>query len=131
MSSSSTNYEVRKIVGKAPWNVLYCHSCIPPVLPNVADIKPHEEFSWALNLRCFKCNSKWIICTICSNTRTGMTTKTQLYLHNHKKHNDHIESHQKYNVFLLNLILTSTTKVKITINHWTYHYLLVYKRSLD
>ena len=95
MSSSSTNYEVRKIVGKAPWNVLYCHSCIPPALPNVADIKPHDEFSWALNLRCFKCNSKWIICTICSNTRTGMTTKTQLYLHNHKKHNNHIEKPSK------------------------------------
>jgi hypothetical protein len=50
-SSSSINYEVSKIVSKAPWNAIFFQGCIPAVLPNVSDIQPHEEFSWALTVR--------------------------------------------------------------------------------
>lgn len=45
MKFSSSENEVRSAVGKAPWCVLFCPSCIPALLPNVNDITRHNGLS--------------------------------------------------------------------------------------
>ena len=103
MSESSTELEVRNKVGSAPWNVLFCASCNPTLLPNVANILPHNEYSWCLSISCWQCKCQWFICSQCTSMKKPLKkTVRQLYLHDYTKHRkSNIKPAKKQRISLL------------------------------
>jgi hypothetical protein len=78
--------ELRSIIGRAPWAMLYCQECHPTNLPSVNNLSQHFEYYWAVTVTCSTCNKQWNICTTCDSRRTPMVDKVSLYNHYYKKH---------------------------------------------
>ena len=57
-----------------------------------------EEFPWAMKINCSNPNhAEWIVCTLCSVQRNGMTTREQLLCHRKKRHSANSKKKVKTN----------------------------------
>ena len=55
-----------------------------------------EEFPWAVKINCSNPNhAEWIVCTMCSVQRNGMTTREQLLRHRNKRHSPNSKKNPK------------------------------------
>jgi len=77
---------LRQRTGCAPLAVLYCKSCIKPTLADADDIRPGEQYDWALVLVCPACRTSWTVCAKCNNLRNPMMSSAAIYMHHYKKH---------------------------------------------
>lgn len=78
--------ELRCMIGRAHWTVLYCQQCHSSTLPSISNLTQHFDYSWAITVTCSACNEQWNICTHCDSARTPMVDKFALYNHYYKKH---------------------------------------------
>ena len=75
--------------GLAPLSLTRCRRC----QAKKDQSESHEctlvskEFPWAVKINCSNPNhAEWIVCTLCSVQRNGMTTREQLLRHRKKRH---------------------------------------------
>jgi hypothetical protein len=59
-----------KVIGKGKPNIAYCSNCGVSQL-NVQWCRD-QQYSWAINLSCLLCSTKWTICTLCSSLRVPL-----------------------------------------------------------
>jgi len=85
---SNSEADIRKIIPNAPWTSLYCPCCQPLVLPLLTDIQQHNSFSWAKQLRCNTCNTRWVVCTECASSRKPFTNRRQCLDHDRFYHRE-------------------------------------------
>jgi hypothetical protein len=83
---SSNENKIRSAAGNAPWNVLFCPSCIPALLPNFNDIMHHRRYEWAVTILCWQCKREWNVCSQCSNARKHLNNNKQLSIPGYNKH---------------------------------------------
>ena len=76
--------KLRSITLAAPFAVLQCQSCGPPLLPNIASVA--LKYPWSVGLECSSCNRQWYVCKFCCSARTTYTTNKSLYDHNNHFH---------------------------------------------
>ena len=84
--SNKQHHETLSIIGKAPWCMLYCASCVPTILPGPSHLKQHSTYAWAVIMHCPKCSSGWVVCKLCRNSRKPLPLGNVRMLEKHGKH---------------------------------------------
>ena len=75
--------------GLAPLSLTRCRRCRAKKdqLESCECTLVSKEFPWAMKINCSNPNhAEWIVCTMCSVQRNGMTTREQLLRHRKKRH---------------------------------------------
>jgi hypothetical protein len=85
---SNIEGDIRTLLLKAPWTVLYCPKCNPLILPLASDVQPHKSFPWAKQLRCYQCNAEWVVCNNCAISKKHITNRRQCLNHDRLYHRD-------------------------------------------
>ena len=73
--------------GAAHAALLHCPECRSALASNHV---PHPSFQWGLILSCGRCQTRWVICTLCSSNRKHMLENSLApQRHNKLKHGGH------------------------------------------
>jgi hypothetical protein len=71
------NQRIKMVCGSAPDSLLCCYQCgHHPVR-----VRTDRKYNWARNLYC-GCGCEWVVCSVCTTTRTPMTTDNAMQRHN-------------------------------------------------
>ena len=84
--------------GLAPLSLTRCRRCQAKKdqLESYECTLVSKEFPWAMKINCSNPNhAEWIVCTLCSVQRNGMTTREQLLCHGKKRHSENSKKSQK------------------------------------